>query len=65
MTNLDPRYLSIPTVVTIAGLRQEYYPEFFIRVELQTRAWMYDPLCQEATAVIMVPEFCERCMIEK
>jgi hypothetical protein len=50
MTNLDPRHLCIPTVVTIADLRQEYYPEFFTRVELQTWALMYDPPCQEATA---------------
>jgi glycosyltransferase involved in cell wall biosynthesis len=65
MTNLDPRHLSIPTVVTIADIQQEYYPEFFTRAELQARALMYGPSCQEATAVITVSEFSKRCMIEK
>jgi glycosyltransferase involved in cell wall biosynthesis len=64
MTNLDPRHLSIPTVVTIADIQQEYYPEFFTREELQARALMYGPSCQEATAVIAVSEFSKRCMIE-
>ena len=65
MTNLDPRHLPIPTVVTIADIQQEYYPEFFTRAELQARALMYGPSCQEATAVIAVSEFSKRCMIEK
>jgi glycosyltransferase involved in cell wall biosynthesis len=65
MTNLDPRHLPIPTVVTIADIQQEYYPEFFTRAELQERALMYGPSCQEATAVIAVSEFSKRCMIEK
>jgi glycosyltransferase involved in cell wall biosynthesis len=65
MTNLDPRHLPIPTVVTIADIQQEYYPEFFSRTELQARALMCSPSCQEATAVITVSEFSKRCMIEK
>lgn len=65
MTNLDPRHLPIPTVVTIADIQQEYYPEFFTRAELQARALTYGPSCQEATAVIAVSEFSKRCMIER
>jgi glycosyltransferase involved in cell wall biosynthesis len=65
MTNLDPRHLPIPTVVTIADIQQEYYPEFFTRAELQARALMYGPSCQEATAVIAVSDFSKRCLIEK
>jgi glycosyltransferase involved in cell wall biosynthesis len=65
MTNLDPRHLPIPTVVTIADIQQEYYPEFFTRAELQARALMYGPSCQEATAVITVSEFSKRCLIEQ
>jgi glycosyltransferase involved in cell wall biosynthesis len=65
ITNLDPRHLPIPTVVTTADIQQEYYPEFFAREELQARALMYGPSCQEATAVIAVSEFSRRCMIEK
>ena len=65
ITNLDPRHLPIPTVVTIADIQQEYYPEFFTRAELQARALMYGPSCQEATAIIAVSEFSKRCMVEK
>ena len=65
MTNLDPRHLPIPTVVTIADIQQEYYPEFFTRAELQARALMYSPSCQEATAVITISDFSKQCMIEK
>jgi len=65
MSNLDPRHLPIPTVVTIADIQQEYYPEFFTRAELQSRALMYGPSCQEATAVIAVSDFSRRCVIEK
>jgi glycosyltransferase involved in cell wall biosynthesis len=65
MSNLDPRHLPIPTVVTIADTQQEYYPEFFTRAELQARALMYGPSCQEATAVIAVSDFSRRCVIEK
>jgi glycosyltransferase involved in cell wall biosynthesis len=65
ITNLDPRHLPIPTVVTIADIQQEYYPEFFTRAELQARALMFGPSCQEATAVIAVSEFSKRCMIEQ
>ena len=65
MTNLDPRHLPIPTVVTIADIQQEYYPEFFTRAELQARALMYSPSCQEATAVITISDFSKQCVIEK
>jgi glycosyltransferase involved in cell wall biosynthesis len=65
MTNLVPRHLSIPTVVTVADIQQEYYPEFFTHEELQARALMYGPSCQEATAVIAVSEFSKQCMIEQ
>jgi hypothetical protein len=64
MANLDPRHLSIPTVVTIADIQQEYYPEFFTRAELQARALMYSPSCQEATAVITISDFSKQCIIE-
>jgi glycosyltransferase involved in cell wall biosynthesis len=65
MTNLDPRQLSIPTVITIPDIQQEYYPEFFTRAELRERALMYRPSCQEATAVIGVSRFSKTCMVEK
>jgi glycosyltransferase involved in cell wall biosynthesis len=65
MTNLDPRQLPIPTVITIPDIQQEYYPAFFTRAELSERALMYSPSCQEATAVIAVSQFSKGCMIEK
>jgi glycosyltransferase involved in cell wall biosynthesis len=65
MTNLDPRQLLIPTVITVADIQQEFYPEFFTREELNHRALMYSPSCQEATAVITVSEAARRNLIHK
>jgi glycosyltransferase involved in cell wall biosynthesis len=65
MTNLDPRQLLIPTVITVADIQQEFYPEFFTREELNHRALMYSPSCQEATAVITVSEAARRNLIQK
>jgi glycosyltransferase involved in cell wall biosynthesis len=65
MTNLEPRHLPIPTLVTIADIQQEYYPEFFTREELDHRALMYLPSCQEATAVITVSKAARKSLIER
>jgi glycosyltransferase involved in cell wall biosynthesis len=65
MINLDPRQLSIPTVITIADIQQEFYPEFFSREELNHRALMYLPSSQEATAVITVSQASRNSLIEK
>jgi glycosyltransferase involved in cell wall biosynthesis len=64
MTNLDPRQLAIPTVITIPDIQQEYYPEFFTQEELRARALMFKPSCEDATAVIAVSNFSKRCMVE-
>jgi glycosyltransferase involved in cell wall biosynthesis len=65
MTNLDPRQLPVPTVITIADIQHEFYPEFFTREELKHRALMYLPSCQEATAVITISEAARKSLIEK
>jgi glycosyltransferase involved in cell wall biosynthesis len=63
MTNLDPRQLPIPTVITVADIQQEFYPEFFSREELNHRALMYAPSCQEATAVITVSQAAKKSLV--
>jgi glycosyltransferase involved in cell wall biosynthesis len=65
MTDLDPRQLPIPTVITVADIQQEFYPEFFSREELHHRALMYPPSCQEATAVITVSNASRKSLIDK
>lgn len=65
ITNLEPRQLPIPTVVTVADIQQEYYPEFFTHDELSHRALMYLPSCQEATAVITVSNASKQSLLEK
>jgi len=65
MTNLDPRQLPIPTVITIADIQQEYYPEFFTREELRKRALMYMPSCQEATAVVTLSQASKQAIVDK
>ena len=63
MTNLDPRQLPVPTVITVADIQQEFYPEFFSREELNHRALMYAPSCQEATAVITVSHAAKKSLV--
>jgi glycosyltransferase involved in cell wall biosynthesis len=65
MTDLDPRQLPIPTIITVADIQQEFYPEFFTREELSHRALTYLPSCQEATAVITVSEASRKSLIDK
>jgi glycosyltransferase involved in cell wall biosynthesis len=65
MTNLEPRQLAIPTVITIPDIQQEYYPGFFTPTELKWRGLMFKPSCEDATAVIAVSNFSKQCMIEK
>lgn len=65
MVNLEPRNLSLPTVITIPDLQHEFYPQFFSSSELTSRALMYKPSCEEATAVIAISEFTRRCIIER
>jgi glycosyltransferase involved in cell wall biosynthesis len=65
MTDLEPRQLAIPTVLTIPDIQQEYYPEFFTPTELKWRGLVFKPSCEDATAVIAVSNFSKQCMIEK
>ena len=65
MTDLEPRQLPIPTVITVTDIQQEFYPEFFTQEELGHRALMYLPSCQEATAVVTISEASRRSLIDK
>ena len=65
MVNLEPRELSIPTVITMPDLQHEFYPQFFSPAELSSRALMYKPSCEQATAVIAISNFTRRCIRER
>jgi glycosyltransferase involved in cell wall biosynthesis len=65
MINLDPRQLPLPTIVTIPDIQQEYYPEFFTQAELSQRALMYQPSCEDATAVITISNYSKENIIER
>lgn len=65
MIDLDPRQLSLPTVISVPDIQQEYYPEFFTQVELSQRALMYKPSCEDATAVITISNYSKENLIER
>jgi len=65
MMDLQPRNIDIPSVVTIADIQHEFYPQFFSPEELRHRELTLKPSCQLATAVIAVSEHCRQSLIER
>jgi len=64
MMDLQPRYIDIPSVVTIADIQHEYYPQFFSQEEIRERDLTRKPSCQLATAIIAVSEYCRKSLLE-
>ena len=65
MMDLQPRNTDIPSIVTIADLQHEFYPQFFSEEELRHRALTMKPSCQLATMVIAVSEHCRNTILER
>jgi len=65
MMDLQPRNIDIPSVVTIADLQHEFYPQFFSQEELRHRELTLKSSCQLATAIIAVSEYCRKSLLER
>ncbi len=65
MMDLQPRNIDIPSVVTIADIQHEFYPQFFPPEEMRHRTLTLKPSCRLATAVIAVSEHCRQSLIER
>lgn len=64
-TVLNPRGLSIPSVLTFHDMQQEFHPEFFSRVELWRRKRSYRPSAKEADRIIAISGHVKSCLTER
>lgn len=65
LVSLDPRYLTIPSVITIPDIQHEYYPQFFSEQELFNREVNWKNSCYEATKILTISRFSKKCLVEK
>jgi glycosyltransferase involved in cell wall biosynthesis len=65
MMDLQPRNIDIPSVVTIADIQHEYYPQFFTQEELRHRVLTYKASCQLSTAVIAISDHCRNSLLDR
>jgi glycosyltransferase involved in cell wall biosynthesis len=62
---IDPDVRAVPSVLTVADVQHEYYPEFFDEEELQARRALFAPSAHEALRVITLSAFTRRTLIER
>jgi glycosyltransferase involved in cell wall biosynthesis len=62
---MDPLTLSLPCVLTLHDIQQEYHPEFFTAQELQFRQRTYKPSAEKASLIITDSEFTRQTLVEK
>lgn len=65
LTVLNPRGLSIPSVLTFHDLQQEYFPEFFSSAELRRRAATYALSVREARSIIAISNHAKECLLAR
>ena len=62
---MDPLTLSLPCVLTLHDIQQEYHPEFFTAQELRFRRSTYKPSAEKASLIITDSEFTRQTLVEK
>lgn len=62
---MDPLSLSLPCVLTLHDIQQEYHPEFFTAQELQLRRSTYRPSAEKASLIITDAGFTRQTLVEK
>jgi glycosyltransferase involved in cell wall biosynthesis len=62
---MDPLSLSLPCVLTLHDIQQEYHPEFFTAQELWFRRRAYKPSAEKASLIITDSEFTRQTLVEK
>lgn len=63
--SLEPRPLSIPSIVTIPDIQHEFYPDNFSKEELSLRKGYIQPSCELATEIITISDFSKQTFVEK
>jgi glycosyltransferase involved in cell wall biosynthesis len=65
MRDLDPKYIDIPSLVTVPDIQHEFYPQFFTPDELRHREQTVKESCQLATCVITISEYSRKTLLER
>jgi glycosyltransferase involved in cell wall biosynthesis len=65
MRDLDPKYIDIPSLVTVPDIQHEFYPQFFTPDELRHRKQTVNESCQLATCVITISEYSRKTLLER
>lgn len=62
---LNPRHLSIPSVLTFHDMQHEYFPYYFSAFEMKTRKEFYRASAEEATRIIADSHHTKSTLIER
>jgi glycosyltransferase involved in cell wall biosynthesis len=62
---LTPRFLDLPSVISIPDLQSEFYPDFFKKDLLEWHRRRHPQSCRDATKVITFSEFSRDTIIER
>jgi len=62
---LTPRFLDLPSVISIPDLQSEFYPEFFRKDLLDWHRKRHPQSCRDATKVITFSEFSRSTMVDR
>lgn len=62
---LTPPGIKIPSILTFWDMQQEFFPEFFSRIELRKRRRIYRASAEAATRIIVSARFTKECLVER
>ncbi len=62
---LEPRFINIPTIVTIPDIQHEFFPDFFNKEIIEWRKENYQFSAQKADAVLTLSNFSKQSIVEK
>ncbi len=62
---LNPRHLSIPSVLTFHDMQHEFFPHYFSAFEIKTRKEFYRSSATEATRIIAISHHAKTTLIER
>lgn len=65
LINLAPRFLDLPSVISIPDLQPEFYPDFFTKDLARWSRKRYPASCRDATKVITFSEFSRGTIIDR
>jgi glycosyltransferase involved in cell wall biosynthesis len=64
LLNLEPKYLTIPSVVTIPDMQHEFYPKYFSRDVLEWRRKNLQLSAKRADAILTLSEFSKQSIVQ-